>query len=174
MSALQEAFKYSEAKLANRIGISRGEVKILRDDHLIEDRDWKKFAGGVALNNRGLKGIWCALRSRPATFDLSQCLIGASKKNGSVGELSGASANGEPIRLGWASMPIPIPMTVIRVTENPYMLLTKDAHGALCSVRVGSNANFVVGMEINAAEDRVNAGFYRLLGPLPRLRGRWI
>jgi hypothetical protein len=65
-------------------------------------------------------------------------------------------------------------MTVIKVTENPYMVLAKDAHGALCSVRVGNNANFVVGMQLKAAPDNVNTGFYRLLGPLPRLRGRWI
>lgn len=174
MSAVANEFKYSEGRLARCIGLSRDDLKEVRDMHLELDRDWKKVGGEVALNNPGLRRIWKVLQIKPRALDLRECLLlNGAEKNGALppnGEQ--AVVEREKILLGSQAMPIPMVMRVTRIPENPCLVLCHDQHARLVSVWVGKNKNFVVGMSLKAAQG--GDGMWRLLGPRPRLKGRWL
>jgi hypothetical protein len=175
VSAVAAEFKYSERKLARCIGLSRDDLKAVRDMHLELDRDWKKVGGEVALNNGGLRRVWRVLEIKPRTLDLRECLIlNGTEKNGAENGVSPAceSAVPEKILLGHQALPIPSVLRVTRIPDNPSLVICHDLQARLCSVWVGKNENFVVGMSLKAAIG--GDGMWRLLGPRPRLRGRWM
>jgi hypothetical protein len=167
VSALANEFRYSEAKLAAELGIHRLDIKSVRDRCLKPNRDWKKVAGTVAFNNRGLRGLWRELDARPASLDLRSLLLSTAEKNGAAGEALA-------IALGDRAMPIPMVMRVTRIPENPCLILVHDEHRRQHSVWVGRNENFVIGMQVKVGPHLSMPGMLRLLGPLPRLRGRWM
>ncbi len=166
---MANGFRYSEARLADCIGVARPDLKGIRDRRLKIDRDWKKVGGEIALSNAGLRMVWHALQIRPHDLDLRECLIlNGAKKNGAH---SDGPAVGEKILLGSSAMPIPALMRVTRIPANPSLVLCHDQHARLCSVWVGKNENFIIGMQLQAAQG--GDGMWRLMGPRPRLKGRW-
>lgn len=166
------AFTYSEAKLSERLGISRTDIKSIRDQRLTVDSDWKKIAGEVVLSGGGIKRLWRALRERPAVFDLASCLIAPpEKKNG--GAVNGTNGESTEILLGHASMPVPVLMTVTRICVNESLVLAQQTLGLdrrTQTVWVGRNENFTVGMELQVVPKKNAAGIWVMTGPLPQRR----
>jgi hypothetical protein len=164
------AFTYSEAKLSDRLGISRADIKSFRDGQLRPALDWKKLAGEVVLSAVGVKKLWRALESRPARFDLAACLIS------SPGQKDGVPVNGDSateILLGSALMPIPAMMTVTRICPNQRLVLAQQTEGLdrrTQPVWVGRNENFVMGMRIKCAPKPNAPGMWRFMGVLPQRR----
>src|SRR5437868_3667613 len=78
-------FKYSEAKLAKRLGLTRGEVKFLRQQ-LVEGEDWKAIAGNgeIALTENAAKKYVAGIENGPRVLAVGDCLVGSTprKKNG--------------------------------------------------------------------------------------------
>lgn len=163
-------FTYSEAKLSERLGISRTDIKSIRDRKLRADSDWKKLAGEVFLSPSGLKRLWRALETRPAGFDLTMCLVSSPVKK------NGAAVNGdaqEEILMGHVTMPIPVTMTVTRICDNPSLVLAQQTEGLdrrTQVVWVGRNENFVTAMRISVGPKPDSPGMWRLLGALPQRR----
>lgn len=168
-----DAFTYSEAKLSERLGISRTDIVAIRRKRLREDSDWKKVAGEVVLSPTGVKRLWRALASRPAGFDLGACLISPrAKKNGAGG--NGANGtHGTDILLGHPSMPIPVMMTVTRICSNPSLVLAQQTEGldrTTQPVWVGRNENFIPQMRIRCVPKPDAPAMWRFLGALPQRR----
>lgn len=156
-------FDYNEERVAAAVGLSRGDFKFLRDQHLKEGVDWQKRNGSIALTLTAIKKVWRALESPPHTLDIANCTFAAAAEKKTPA----------PILVGSRAMPLPIKMTVAQIPPNPFILIATDEHGTRCHVRVKSNLNFVVGMQFEAAHDEVAHGYYRQLGNPPRQRGRW-
>lgn len=156
-------FTYSEAKLSDRLGISRTDIKAIREGSLTAESDWKKIGGEVALTSGGVKRLWRALETRPAGFDLSLCLVSRSaKKNGAVIA---------PILLGSAAMPIPVEMVVTRICLNTALVQAQQSSGLdrrTQIVWVGRNGNYVVGMRIQVSPKKNTAGVWEMAGPVPQ------
>lgn len=167
------AFTYSEAKLSERLGVSRTHLKSIRDRRLTPDSDWKKVAGEVVLSPSGVKRLWRSLQARPAGFDLAACLISApAKKNGATGNGANGS-HGPDILLGHPSMPIPVLMMVIRVCSNPSLVLAQQTEGLdrrIQPVWVGKNENFGPGMRIKVVPKPDAPAMWRFHGVLPQRR----
>ena len=160
------AFSYSEQRFCDVTGLSRGNIKAIRDGVLREDRDWKKIGGEVALSAAGIKRLWRSLETRPRAFDLASCLVAPrEKKNGANGS--------QEIRLGTMAMPVPVLMNVTRVCANPGLLWAQRSEGIDRSthvVWVGRNSNFVPGMKIRVAPKPDAPAMWRFLGSLPQRR----
>lgn len=168
MNVSPAMFRYSEAKLADRIGVTRGLVKGFRDRVLDPDRDWQKIDGEIALSQRGLKRLWRELRPGVALFDLRDCLLHSlPQKNGAAGIVDGHTDVDPIIPLGDIKMPIPISATVTTVCLNPRVVVATDPHGLRIMVEVGRNANFTVGMNIPVVPKK-DAGYWRYTGPMPQ------
>jgi hypothetical protein len=173
-------FKYSEALLADRLQLSRTDLKFLRDRHLQRDSDWKKVRHGeVLLSASGLKTIWKKIGAgRRHTIELTEIVVGSEivKKNGVAA--SDVDAGEVPIALGDVRMPIPRKMTVTAIPLNPMVVNAVDEHSTRVLVWVGRNANFVVGDTIDAAPHLTQPGLWRFLGTIPRdrrrVKGKWL
>jgi hypothetical protein len=150
MEPAREQMGVFEGDLALELGLSREAMALLRREHLEEGTDW-------ILN---LKKVWLA----PAAIEKLKEKIGCPDlpaQNNGHGEAPGA--NGEPISLIVSSVPRNIHIVVCEKKEG----------GALVRVRVRSNANFIVGMELRGVPHPDYSDVFDLVGRCPRQRGRW-
>lgn len=156
-------FVYSERRLAVHVGLSEEDAKFLRTQHLKSGVHFKKEGREIALTLPAIKRIWRELKVPPNTLRLSDCTL-EQKKNG-------AELVCLPDRVSEKN---PTSLRVTRIHMNPYVLRAVDGLGVEVDVLVGSNCKFVLGMELPAVPDEKRPGYWRLVGPLPRLKGRWI
>jgi hypothetical protein len=63
-------------------------------------------------------------------------------------------------------------LTVHALQQNPRMLLASDGF-LIRSVEVGDSANFIVGMKLKAIPHPTASGYWLLVGPRPKYKGRW-
>ncbi len=68
---------------------------------------------------------------------------------------------------------LPIEMTVLRTVLNTKMLLARGEGEEVNHVQVGDSTNFIPGMKLKAVRHPTETAFWKLVGPLPRDRGRW-
>lgn len=158
-------FAYSEAKLSEQRGISRTDIKAIRERQLKEGVDWKKVGGEVALAASGVKRLWKELGCRKLPFDLTSCLLAPVKKNG--------AAAVTPIRLGTAAMPIPVEMVVTQICLNTALVRAQQTSGLdrrTQIVWVGRNFNYSAGMRILVAPKKNMPSIWIMAGPEPRRR----
>jgi hypothetical protein len=69
-----------------------------------------------------------------------------------------------------------VKVKVTRIVANPRLLLCSYQDNGLerrVLVRVGRNANFMLGMELKAIRPERETEVWGYQGKLPRLRGRW-
>ena len=139
------AFIYSEARVAESLGISRTEVRHYRSSELMPGVDWKKERGEILLSDKGLERLsgLCG-QALPAGF--VQTL---QKKNGG-----------------------PKKMRVSQIPPNPRMVLAQDDDSDCHLVYVGNNTTFVVGDEIEVVPHSIQKGIWTHLGQPPRDRRR--
>ena len=65
-------------------------------------------------------------------------------------------------------------MLVYRLLQNDRMLLARSSgEGIDRHVWVGDNRNFVPGMPLNAVPHPAEPAFWKLVGALPQVKGRW-
>jgi hypothetical protein len=167
---MSSAFPYSEAKISERIGVSRTDLKAIRDRKLKEGSDWKKVAGEVALSGPGIKRLWQLLETRPAGFELESCLIVArAKKNGAAGNGNGHGTNGDAVIL-LTHASVPVEMVVTRKCLNTAIVLAQQTTGfdrRTQTVWVGKNFNYTPGMNIQVRRKKNVAGVWEMAGPVP-------
>jgi hypothetical protein len=148
-------FTLPEPVVAKSLGISKGELRFLRKQHLKEDLDWKKTSAGVAFSRSGVKNLLSNI-GRPEESHFIEDLL----------EKKGARPAGEKNLNGSTSM------TISKLPPNPCVVLAVDDRQKLCTVWVGRNEKFVVGDKIEAEPHPKQPGFWRIVGPLPRDRRR--
>jgi hypothetical protein len=158
-------FDYSEARLAEHLGLARDDAKMLRKKALVEGVHWQKKAGQTALSIAGVKKLWSALKAGPSTIDLSACLLLPREKSGPTTE---------PLRLPEApTFARPAKLIVKKIYPNVKVLLATDQAQRDWRVIVGNNTLFEPRMTLPAVPCAAHPGFYQLVGRLPRRKGRW-
>jgi hypothetical protein len=161
-------FIYSEARLAEHIGMPRAELKFQRDNNLREGRDWKNKGGEIALSLRAVVKLCDALRMPKNRLDVTACYLERP------GEKKNRSQAPALLLCDRGAAPTPIKMRVRRIFGNPRLMEAQEIGSTrIFQVVVKSNANFLLGMEFKAIPDPANPGFYRVAGQLPRWRGHW-
>jgi hypothetical protein len=84
--------------------------------------------------------------------------------------------NTSPIGENVVSVAERVLVKVLRVCANPRLVLCTYSEGGTerrVLVRVGRNANFRRGMELEAKRPQKESDVWGYAGALPRLRGRW-
>lgn len=158
------AFLYSEARVAEHIGIPRKEMSAARVRHLEKEVHWKNRGGQIALSLQGLSHILVSLDLGTSALTGNwheECLLDPSEKKNGVPPLLICDKD---------QTPTPIKMIVARLYPNPYMIQAQEKGRSQCyQVRVKSNLRLLVGMELDAIPDPGNAGFWMQVGQPPRL-----
>jgi hypothetical protein len=156
----KRAFIYSEGRLAKILNCSRGDLRYLRDLHLVEGFDYERNAGEeILLSYDGLAKLVKLMGAKVSEIDLGACVHVEKKTVGAAPEKNGA-----------------LKMTITKIPFNPRMVLARfpneeDEH----LVDVGRNATFALGDLIEVADHEVASGVYQLLSPIPRDRRRpWL
>ena len=132
-----------EDDLAAELGLNRDEMRALRRSHLVEGETWLRKNKRLFLTAEGVRLIKGAVGVRPEPV---------MEKRSEVA--------GETLR-------------VLRMPRNTRILEAEKKDGRVVRVRVSSNVNFVVGMEIRARAEGPYGDVMTLEGRCPRFRGRW-
>lgn len=159
-------FIYSEARLAEHLGIPRNDLFAVRTMVLKKNEHWKLEKGKVALSLQGILALIRELGIASGRVDPTACYF---EKNGEV----------RPSVLlltdsGWTAPPVR--MRVRAIFPNPRLLECTEVGRPLSLARVvvRSNLNFRIGMEFAAVPDPANPGFWVVEGGnTPRFPGRW-
>jgi len=149
-------FIYSEARIADAIGVSRDEIRQIRDVHLSSKLHWKKIGREILLTESALKSM-IDLFVRTKLFaatppKLSDCL---PQKHGTNGARK--------------------KMRIVAIPMNPRMVLANEAGDPAMDqllVYVGRNATFAFGDEIEVGPMEGQKGIWQLTSELPRDRRR--
>lgn len=153
-------FKYSEKKIAARLGLSRGDMKFLRDQ-LTEGEHWERTGGNgeIGLTKIAVQRICRTLESPPTCVVVGDCTLTPppeKKKGGKAPVL--------------ALPPAPITMRVLRKVPNPRVLDAVDPHGAVHHVIVGDSAPYAYDAVFTALPSLRFLGFYEVVKPPERSR----
>lgn len=157
-------FIYSEARLAEHLGIPRRQLSEARIGSLEKNADWQLTEGQVALSLRGILNLLRAMGIAGGLVDPTACYL--EQKNGA----------GAPVLLLMEGQkPDPVEMKVRRLFPNPRLIECVELHRPkqLCHVVVRDSSNFTIGMIFKAIPDPGNPAYWIVDGPLPRYRGRW-
>ena len=160
-----DKWPYSEARIADHLGMPRKDLVKVRGANLRKNRDWTLRDGEVALCLRGVSKLLKALQVAAGLVDISVCCFddGQEKKG--------------PVLLlcDRGQIPSPIKLKVRRLFPNPHLLEAVEVERPmqLCQVLLKSTENLTIGMIFDAIPDVGHPGYWKLAGPLPRWRGRW-
>jgi hypothetical protein len=149
---------YYEAKIAERLGITRDQIRFVREQALKEKKHWRLSGRDVVYTDDGVKKFLRYLAVDLSAADLNSCLVPVREKQ------KGAAPKNAPATGT-------IELTVKRCFANPKLLLATDSAGNEVRVRVPRNRNFKVKMKLHA--QRVNESLYKMVGRCPRYRGRY-
>jgi hypothetical protein len=145
----KSVFKWSEARIAEKIGVDRAEITRLRQggDGMGIDKGthWDIVQREIRYSDEGVQEVIKKI-GMPVSFSS----IMAAMAEGSVEELSFSRAFG----------------------RNPKLIEAVTQDGRKVRVAVRTSKNFRAGMApFKATVGR--GGIYRLVGACPRARGRW-
>lgn len=141
---------YCEKDLAQRLQIGRDDIKFLRANALLKEKDWRRLGRDVVLTESGVgKLLQATVGAAVVLVDLTGCLV----KNGAL--------PGDGLT----------ELVVRRTYPNRRLLqATNPATGQVVNVRVSNNENFLPRMPPPKA--RLTAtGTYEMVGRCPR-KGR--
>lgn len=154
---------YTEARVAESLGVPRARVKAVRDG-LQEGQDWLMLRGRVVLTDRGLNEVMLALAPSAAKRETNGQLVKYRPRRAEV--------------------------VVTKIPRNPHLVLGKIVRvadgaaslgpagpnkgpviGQVVRVKVKRNLNFIPGMEMPCYRESWDV--WVLDRPCPRFRGRW-
>jgi hypothetical protein len=154
---VSERFKYSEARLTDSLGITREDLRPVRQ-LLKEGRDWKKIRGQVLLSEGSANYIAKAFGND--SLNLDELLPEVAPEV--------AEANGHAQRKKMRIIPPP--------SFNPRVVFAQelDAQGdeGKSLVWVGNNKNFCFGDEIEVEPHETQSGILQCVSEIPRDRRR--
>jgi hypothetical protein len=154
-------FLYSEARLADQIGISREDIRPIRHTLLKEGRDWKKIGGEILLSEGSAK--YLAKSFDVVSPDLAALLLMPEEPPQEV-----VATNGHSQRKKMRVIPPP--------PFNPRVVFAQDldAQGeeGKALVWVGNNKNFCFGDEIEVEPHETQTGILQCVSEMPRDRRR--
>jgi hypothetical protein len=158
---VSERFKFSEARLAEAIGIDRDEARLSRELlKLKEGRDWKKIRGRVLLSEGSAKYVAQAYGVKE--LDMELCLP-AEEPDPPPEVVETNGQNGH-----W-----PKKMRVVPPKPfNPRIVLAQDDQGNREIVWVGRNDNFCFNDEIEVEPHETQTGILQCVSEMPRDRRR--
>lgn len=168
---------YSEKKFADKLGITRVEMRIIRKTVLTKKRDWTIAGRDIVLSQAAISMVLEYLRNTsnaelPADF--TDCLSGllpplppASRRRGQDPGTNDAGEKQTPPPAAQAAQEL----IVKRVYPNPRLLLALAPDGADVRVRVRNNQNFTPKMKLLAVP--IGDGLYQMQGRCPRYKGRY-
>lgn len=158
-----------EAKLAEQLGLSRDELRYLRETHCTEGAHFRRERGHVFWTPAGI-----------ASAKKEAGAGGAADQAGSAGREKDGAADAPPVAPEGAGEPATlaeegvIELTVFSVpARNTRILDARKKDGRAVRVRVSSNVNFMPGMTFQAKWGREFEDVYVLEGRCPRWRGKW-
>lgn len=142
-------FKYSEARVAEQLGLPREALRDVRLVNFAPGLDWKKISGEILLTEGAVE------RAAKLTFtktpELERCLP----------QPKAHQANGEqPTRKKMRVIP-PRPF-------NPRIVFAEDAEGNRQLVWVGRNDTFCFDDEIEVEPHETQTGILQCVSPVPR------
>lgn len=154
---------YLEQKVADRLGISRRDLKSVRDEILEKETGWRIHKRDVALTLSGLESVLSHLRLSDRGLDFTECAVpvNSEKKDGA----EDIATKEHPHVNGLTEL------TVLRTYPNPRLLQALTDDGGLVTVGVKTNLNFRPKMKLKAR--LIKAGRYELEGRCPRFPGRY-
>lgn len=154
---------YLEQGVADLLGLSRRDLKSVRDEVLQKEKGWTVHGRDVALTQTGLDRILKQLRlaDRPIDFATARVAAASSEKKAAADMPGPAAAAGNDTE----------ELTVHRTYPNPRLLEALTNSGDRVTVGVKSNQNFRPKMKLRAR--LVRAGRYELEGRCPRYPGRY-
>lgn len=160
-------YVYSEARLAEHIGISRKNLAAVRIKALTKDVHWANRRGQIALSLKGVSHLLMQLDLGAAVLPTNwheECLLDPPAKNGEVLLLL----------MDRDHHPAPIKMRITRIFPNPYLVEAQEpGRSQRYRVTVKSNLRLITRMEIDCIPDPGRPGFWQMIGRPPRWRGRW-
>lgn len=139
---------YYESKVADKLELSRDDVRFLREDALKKEKgDWCQPGRDVLLSEAGLRIILDIVGYTAPIENFSDCLT---------------TEKTEPVEL-----------TVIRLYPNRRLLQASNDELGEVTVRVSDNSNFRPTMTLKAIPPAPGkAAVYQLAGRCPRYPGR--
>jgi hypothetical protein len=158
-------FLYSEARLAEHLGMPRRQLSEARIAALEKNADWQLVEGQVALSLHGILNLLRNLGVAAGRVNPTACFL-----QGKNGVRPSTLLLMDPGRT-----PDPVLMRVRRLFPNPRLIECVEVNrpGQIQHVLVRNNSNFTIGMTFKAIPDPANPAYWILAGPLPRYRGRW-
>lgn len=174
-----------EPELAKQLGLSRDELRFLRETHCDEGKHFQRSKGHVSWMPSGIalvKKEAGAMGTDPATGsekkggeDAPELAAIGSPAPGAADEAEDAGGETE----GAGEAPAlkdegVIELTVFSVPpRNTRILDARKKDGRAVRVRVNNNLNFMAGMTIRARWGGEWPDVYNLEGRCPRQRGKW-
>jgi hypothetical protein len=146
-------FEYSEALVADQLGLPRDAAKELREKNLRRGTHWKKNNGDILLTETAVERIASLCLTKMP--DLERCKPAARQEDG-----NGA----HPLRKKLRVVP-PMPI-------NPRLVYGQDDDGERHVVDVGRNGTFVYDDEIEVEPHPEQQGIFICVSPTPRDRRR--
>ena len=152
--------------VANRLGVSIEELRVLRDGHLLEGLDWVRCGNRVLLSAEAVLKLEGVMGSPVVILDWGRLLPENSR-----GGAEARRGDGTNLGVGAAT---PYRVRIVKVCVNPRMVMGRLDDGQLVRVTVRSNVNFVAGLVLEAGLVHVQADLWRYEGRMPRRRGEMI
>lgn len=149
-------FLYSEALVAEQLGLPRDAARELREKNLRRGTHWKKNNGDILLTELAVERIAALCLTKMP--DLERCKLSPRPQ---------ASPNGESLPPPRKKLTVVPPMPI-----NPRMVRAQDENGECHLVDVGRNGTFVFNDEIEVEPHPAQLGMFLCLSPIPRDRRR--
>jgi hypothetical protein len=161
--------EYPEPMVARTVGLSRSQLKALRDENLTREVDWVLVNAVVTYSPAGLEKLlraagldagdfaWPGREAMPAPALVAE---------------EGAALAGDPVAATPAVPPL-VELRVRNVCGNPILVFAATPEGEVVKVRVRTNTNFLPGMPIRARAPQSPGGLWHHEGACPRFRGKY-
>lgn len=156
----ETAFHFSEARLAEQLGLSRDEVREVRQQKLARGVDWKNVRGEILLTEAGVSRIADLNHLKQPNLESCRAVAREDQSNG--------QGHRHPLRKQMIVVP--------RMPSNPRIVCAKerpeDPDEAVSLVWVGRNENFCFGDVIEVEPHETQTGVWQCVSEIPRNRRR--
>lgn len=162
-----------ETRVADSLGVARDRLRVLREEHMVENTHYIRRRNAVVLTETGMELITRLLDLSPASPPRTTEPAPIDRP------ISPEKKSPAPSPAPFAPPVGPAPRVNVRVTKVPpnrrLLFCTPSAiqegTSAQFLVRVKTNENFMAGMTMDVIS--AGSGTYQYVGRLPRRKGRW-
>lgn len=170
---MSDGFRFPEKEVAERLGVSREQLKAIREGHMERGADFELAGGQICLSEEGVRKLAVELgltgKDGPAAGEQGELPLPAVPQAESPGAPAPnplqrrlpAAAGGQSVRMG----------RVKKRCKNKHIVLV-ESEGETVRLRVKDNAKFVKGFEVPMRLIQ-EPDIYELTRRAPRWKGKW-